>query len=164
MRRLLNFMIIAALATAVASCNKPQSNNGRQEASATSQEETAEPSTATESMVVEINQDELTKAVGDLTQPTWTNAGKRPVVIDFNATWCGPCQKLKPVLNKLAAQYKGKVDFYSVDVDENQALASALGINAIPHVLVAPVGKKPQAIQGFDSAEDFASQLAACLK
>jgi thioredoxin-like negative regulator of GroEL len=68
------------------------------------------------------------------------------------------------VLNKLAAQYKGKVDFYSVDVDENQALASALGINAIPHVLVAPVGKKPQAIQGFDSAEDFASQLAACLK
>jgi thioredoxin len=142
MRRLLNFMIIAALATAVASCNKAQDNNGRQEASATSQEETAEASTATESMVVEINQDELTKAVGDLTQPTWTNAGKRPVVIDFNATWCGPCQKLKPVLNKLAAQYKGKVDFYSVDVDENQALASALGINAIPHVLVAPGGQE----------------------
>ena len=47
MRRLLNFMIIAALATAVASCNKAQDNNGRQEASATSQEETAEASTAT---------------------------------------------------------------------------------------------------------------------
>ena len=45
-----------------------------------------------------------------------------------------------------------------------EGVASALGINAIPHVLVAPVGKKPQAIQGFDSAEDFASQLAACLK
>ncbi len=164
MRRLLNFMIIAALATAVASCNRTQDNTEHQEASATSQEAQAATAAATESMVTEINQDELIKAVGDLTQPAWTNAGKRPVVIDFNATWCGPCQKLKPVLEKLAAQYKGEADFYSVDVDQNQELAAALGINAIPHVLVAPVGKKPQAIQGFDSAEDFASQLAACLK
>jgi len=59
----------------------------------------------------------------------------RPAIIDFNATWCGPCRMLAPILEELAAEYEGKVDFYSIDVDKNRELAKALKIQSIPYVL-----------------------------
>ena len=52
----------------------------------------------------------------------------RPAVVDFNATWCGPCRQLAPILEELAKEYAGKVDFYSIDVDKNKELAKALEI------------------------------------
>lgn len=61
--------------------------------------------------------------------------GNRPAVVDFNATWCGPCRKLAPILDELAKQFKGKVDFYSVDVDKNKPLAQALQVRSVPFLV-----------------------------
>ena len=58
--------------------------------------------------------------------------GKMPVIIDFYATWCGPCQAMSPMLQRLAQEYEGRIKVLKVDVDKNQALASAARIMSIP--------------------------------
>ena len=58
--------------------------------------------------------------------------GITPVIIDFYATWCGPCQALAPMLKRLADEYKGRIKVLKVDVDKNQALAVAAQIQSIP--------------------------------
>ena len=58
--------------------------------------------------------------------------GKTPVVIDFYATWCGPCQAMAPMLQRLAQEYEGRIKVLKVDVDKNQALAAAANIMSIP--------------------------------
>ena len=55
-----------------------------------------------------------------------------PVIIDFYATWCGPCQALAPILKRLADEYEGRIKVLKVDVDKNQALAVAAQIQSIP--------------------------------
>ena len=58
--------------------------------------------------------------------------GKTPVIIDFYATWCGPCQALAPMLKRLADEFEGRVKVLKVDVDKNQELAMAARIMSIP--------------------------------
>ena len=58
--------------------------------------------------------------------------GKMPVVIDFYATWCGPCRSLAPLIEKLADEFEGRVKVLKVDVDKNVALAEAARIQSIP--------------------------------
>lgn len=55
-----------------------------------------------------------------------------PVIIDFYATWCGPCRNLAPHVEKLAAEYEGRVKVLKVDVDQNEQLAMAARIQSIP--------------------------------
>lgn len=60
----------------------------------------------------------------------------RPVVIDFSATWCGPCKRYAPIYHDVAAQYADKADFYTVDVDRSPQLANAFGVQAVPTTVV----------------------------
>lgn len=69
--------------------------------------------------------------------------GKLPCVIDFYATWCGPCKKVAPIMEKLAKEYNGKVIVYKVDVDVEQKLATILNIRNIPTVFFLEKGKQP---------------------
>jgi thioredoxin len=74
----------------------------------------------------------------------WVFEGDKPAVIDFYATWCGPCKATAPNVEKLAENYAGKVDVYKVDVDQQQELAALFGIQSIPSILFIPVKGKPQ--------------------
>ena len=70
-------------------------------------------------------------------------------VVDFNATWCGPCKMLAPVLEELSAEMEGKASFYAMDVDDNPEIASQYGISSIPYVAVFKDGKLVDEQIGF---------------
>lgn len=69
--------------------------------------------------------------------------GEKPVIIDFWATWCGPCMRLLPEMEKLAEKYKGKVVFYKVNADKEKDLCNHFGVQALPTLFFIPAGGKP---------------------
>lgn len=73
----------------------------------------------------------------------WRFLGKRPALIDFYASWCGPCQRLSPIIDELAEEYDGKVDIYKVDVDAEEDLARLFKIRSIPTLVYIPMEGKP---------------------
>jgi thioredoxin 1 len=83
----------------------------------------------------------------------WKYEGKLPAIIDFYATWCGPCKKLSPLVEDLAEKYAGKIIVYKVDVDAEQELAQSMGITSMPTLLFIPVYGQPQQSVGLVSSE-----------
>ena len=77
-------------------------------------------------------------------------AMKAPVaVVDFNATWCGPCRMLAPVLEDISEKYAGKVSFFSVDVDECPGLAMQYRVNSVPCLVLLKNGEFTDQSIGF---------------
>ena len=85
----------------------------------------------------------------------WQFKGERPAVIDFYATWCGPCRMIAPSLENLAKKYEGKVDFYKVKVDNCRNLAIDYSVESIPMLIFAPKDESPQYILGAYSEEEY---------
>lgn len=76
-------------------------------------------------------------------------------LLDFNATWCGPCKMLAPVLEELAQEMDGDVAFYSIDVDQNPDLAMQYRIMNIPALLLLKEGEKAGMTVGFQPKENL---------
>ncbi len=68
--------------------------------------------------------------------------GDKPVLIDFTASWCGPCQMLAPILEEVAQQMKSVVKVIKIDVDKNPDLAAALGIRGVPTLILYSHGQQ----------------------
>ena len=78
----------------------------------------------------------------------WIYEGNMPAIIDFYATWCGPCKAIAPILEELAKEYAGKIVIYKIDTDKERELAAAFGISSIPTLLFIPAKGDPQVAQG----------------
>lgn len=78
----------------------------------------------------------------------WKFEGELPCLIDFYADWCGPCKMVAPIMDKLADDYDGKVNFYKIDTEAEQELAMAFGIQSIPSLLFIPKEGQPQMAAG----------------
>ena len=82
-----------------------------------------------------------------------------PVLVDFWAVWCGPCQALAPTLKEIAEEYDGKVKVGKVNVDEQQELARQFGIMSIPTMIYFKDGKAEEQIVGLQTKEAIESIL-----
>lgn len=78
----------------------------------------------------------------------WKFEGELPCLIDFYADWCGPCKMVAPIMEELSEEYKGKVNFYKINTENEQELASAFGISSIPSLLFVPKDGQPQMAVG----------------
>lgn len=87
-----------------------------------------------------------------------------PVVIDFWASWCGPCQMMTPVFEELSKEYTGKLKFCKVNTETEPALASHFGIRGIPCLIVAKDGEEIDRIVGFAPKEELKQQIDKILK
>ncbi|MEA3503647.1 MAG: thioredoxin [Bacteroidota bacterium] len=98
----------------------------------------------------------LTKVMNyEKNQKDWIFEGDKPCVIDFYADWCQPCKRVAPIMEELAKEYKGKVDIYKINTEEQRELAGVFGIKSIPSILFVPMTGKPQMTQGALPKEQF---------
>src|SRR5574344_2981048 len=89
----------------------------------------------------------------------WKYEGTVPGIVDFYATWCGPCKMIAPKLVELAKEYEGKIVVYKVDVDQEQDLAAAFGVQSIPTLLWIPMKGNPTVTRGALMKSDMKKMI-----
>ncbi|WP_346913068.1 thioredoxin [Clostridium sp.] len=86
-------------------------------------------------------------------------AGKGLVLVDFFATWCGPCQRLSPVLEDIQGDFDGKIKFLKSDIDESRSLAKKFSVMSVPTMVVLKDGIPVDRMVGYMSPEDIKAKL-----
>ncbi len=82
-----------------------------------------------------------------------------PVLVDFTATWCGPCKALAPIIDKVADEFEGKIKVGKVDIDDAAAIATKYSIRSVPTVLVFKNGEKTAQNVGLTTRDKLVGLL-----
>lgn len=94
---------------------------------------------------------------------TWNYLGDKPCVIDFYATWCGPCKRLAPILEELSKDYSGEIYIYKVDAEQERELAYLFGVRSYPTIVFCPMDGTPQIALGLQPKEQLVEWIDTIL-
>ena len=155
MKRLL---LITIISVALLSCGSSENKN---KAANKNEATTSESINNEKSYVKVMSYNDFIKNVWDfeVNATEFVFKGNKPCVIDFYATWCGPCKMVAPIIEKLAKEYDGKVDFYKVDCDNEMKLASIMQVRNIPMVFFMKNGAQPEKSVGAKDEAFFRSHV-----
>lgn len=145
------FILCMAALLVLAACNNKSEQNNAQPAGANEATQSEMPTASTD----------------DAGQSGWlkqtTLLGSKPMVVDFYATWCGPCKQLAPILEEIEQNHQGQVIFKRIDVDQEPDLASQFRVEAIPMLMfVTPKGEY-QTMVGYQEAAAIEAKIAELL-
>jgi thioredoxin 1 len=104
--------------------------------------------------------------VREVTDATWEHDVTKsdlPVLVDFWAPWCGPCRMVAPIVEELAQEYSGKVNFLKINTDENPMVPAKFGIRSIPSLLIFKGGQLKGTVVGFRPKSDLKKRLDEAL-
>lgn len=117
-----------------------------------------------QSKVIEADTKYFIDKIAKIENNALTYIGDKPAIVDFYASWCGPCNKLSPIMEKLSKKYEDKVNFYKIDVDKSSDLANVLGITAIPTLIFfSDSTSSPIIMQGFMSETEIEHYISSYL-
>ena len=108
---------------------------------------------------IELTSEQFSQLVYDINSEEMKYLGNKPAIVDFTATWCGPCRSIAPILEELAKEYEGQIVVYKVDVDNCRDIAQAFGISSIPAVLYIPLDSDPSMTIGARNKEKFKTEI-----
>ncbi len=83
----------------------------------------------------------------------------KPILLDFTATWCGPCRMQKPILEELEKEFGDKVEIKEVDVDQNQELAAKYGIRVVPTLIMEKDGVEARRFTGVTQGSVLSAEF-----
>ena len=95
----------------------------------------------------------------DQTFDTEVMQSEKPVLVDFSATWCGPCKKLEPIVQQIAGDYEGRLKVVKVDVDQAPGTAAKFGVMSVPTVLLFQGGSVKDQVVGLVSKQALADRV-----
>lgn len=114
--------------------------------------------------VIVLDAEQFNAKVYDLSKEDLAYLGDKPAVVDFYATWCGPCQKIGPILEEVAGEYKDRIVIYKIDVDKAGEVARAFNVSSIPAILYIPAdGKEPVMTIGARDKSIFKKEIDTIL-
>lgn len=149
MRKVIMLLTLSAIAITNVACGASASNKAKEEK---------------KMKTIELNAETFNKKVSDIENlEEFKYIGDKPAIIDFYATWCGPCKAVAPTLEKLADEYGDQIVIYKIDVDKERELAQAFGIRSIPTFLFIPLDGEPQMAMGAMSKAEFENAIKSVL-
>ncbi|MBU0489900.1 MAG: thioredoxin fold domain-containing protein [Bacteroidetes bacterium] len=90
----------------------------------------------------------------------WKFEGELPCIVDFYTDWCKPCKQVAPIMDELAKEYEGKVNFYKVNTDKEKEVSAVMGIRSIPAILFCPQDNgQPQMAEGAMPKEAYVQYI-----
>lgn len=114
----------------------------------------AQKTTAVE--IIELNAKSFKEKVWNFDkEKTFKRIGNVPIILDFHATWCGPCKMLAPHLQAIQNKYKGKLIVYKIDVDKDPELAQRFNVQAMPTIVFMETKDKYKSELGYRDYEEF---------
>ena len=155
---MLSLLFLLPMTLSISCTGKTTQPDGQKSSNANAQEQTATKKKEKKNMEVkELTTQEFKEKVMnyDVHPKEWVFEGDKPVIIDFYATWCGPCKATAPIVADIAKTYAGKIDVYKVDVDQQQELAATFGIRSIPTIFFIPKQGDPQVQVGAMNRAQF---------
>jgi thioredoxin 1 len=105
-------------------------------------------------MAIELNESNFSQEV---------LSSDKPVLVDFWASWCGPCKMLIPIIDELAIEYEGKAKIVKVNTDSNMSLSSQYQVTSIPCLMLFKEGKVVQKVVGFKPKNDLKKLIDSVL-